>query len=715
MATNRMNVLVYSGALTEAQWRRNENLMLPLGNGSTVESVRHCLYTLRRLLSPNYAVIPVTGDMIVREPWTSSCAAIVFPGGADQAYCSALNGVGNRRIRQFVEAGGLYIGFCAGGYYGSKRCEFEVGNKPLEVVGDRELAFYPGIARGCAFAGFVYHSEKGARAVDLKVDKSVLCSGSIPHVFKSYYNGGGVFVDASKYKEKGVDVLASYADPIDVDSGEGVAAIVHCRVGKGAALLTGPHPEFVFLGRPADDWALTKPRFAPANLDDKSGIPGFSDVIRALASDEKHRIDFLKACLTKLGLTVSQEQEVPPLSPLHLSSESPANTTKILDGLAQLIQTNDQGEAVLRDDNDLFRIVKSSTWRMADLAKALPREPDQKTDQGERSSNGIVDYNSIVKEILVHEDDIPTTKSAPYFNHRAFYANLDQYKSPSHSGPSFGSNLLYGEVVTSTNTILEKNTKLLRALPQGFTATATVQVAGRGRGSNVWVSPAGSLIFSTVIRHPMAIMRTAPVVFVQYLAAMAVVNGVKSYDGDRYNAMPVKLKWPNDIYALDPVKARDNGGDRKENYVKIGGILVNSHYNSQEYIAVCGIGLNTANSAPSISLNQLLPPGVQPFTLEKLLARILTTFEDLYTTFLVTGFDDAMEQSYYKHWLHMDQIVTLEAEAGQRAQIKGITRDYGLLIADELGSDHRPTGRRFELQSDANSFDFFRGLVKRKT
>ncbi|RMD42945.1 hypothetical protein DV735_g2233, partial [Chaetothyriales sp. CBS 134920] len=715
-STNRMNVLVYSGALTEAQWRRNENLMLPTGNGSTVQSVRHCLYTLRRLLSPNYAVIPVTGDMIVKEPWTASCAAIVFPGGADQAYCKALNGAGNRRIRQFVEAGGIYIGFCAGGYYGSKRCEFEVGNKPLEVIGDRELAFYPGVARGCAFSGFVYHSEKGARAVDLKVDKSVLSSGSVPSAFKSYYNGGGVFVDAAKYKDRGVDVLATYADPVDVDAGHGVAAaIVRCQVGKGAALLTGPHPEFVVLGRPADDWRLTKPRFAPANLEDTPDIPHFSDVIKALASDEKHRVDFLKACLSKLGLTVSQDQEVPSLSRLHLSSQTPANTAKILDSLGPLIQQNEQGEQVLRDDNDVFHIVKPSVWKMADLGNALPRAHDHKTDQVEDSSKVIVDYNSIVKEVLVHEDDVPLPKSTPYFNHQDFYANLQKYKGRSRSDPCFGSSLLYGEVVTSTNTILEKNTRLLRVLPQGFTATATVQVAGRGRGSNVWVSPAGCLIFSTVIRHPMEIMRTAPVVFVQYLAAMAVVNGVRSYDGDRYKDVPVKLKWPNDIYALDPTKARENGGDRKENYVKIGGILVNSHYNTKEYIAVCGIGLNTANSAPSISLNQLLAPGLPPFSLERLLARILTTFEDLYNTFLVTGFDDALEQSYYKHWLHMDQIVTLEAEAGQRAQIKGITRDYGLLIADELGWQDRPTGKRFELQSDANSFDFFRGLVKRKT
>ena len=63
-------------------------------------------------------------------------------------------------------------------------------------------------------------------------------------------------------------------------------------------------------------------------------------------------------------------------------------------------------------------------------------------------------------------------------------------------------------------------------------------------------------------------------------------------------------------------------------------------------------------------------------------------------------------------------MVTLETEGGTRARIKGITRDWGLLVAEELedGIDgERATGRTVELQSDSNSFDFFKGLVKRKT
>ncbi|KAL8774534.1 MAG: hypothetical protein Q9209_000907 [Squamulea sp. 1 TL-2023] len=675
MATKRMNVLVYSG------------------NGSTVESVRHCLYSLRRLLSPTYAVITVSGNAIVQEPWTASCALLVFPGGADLGYCRTLNGEGNRRISQYVERGGLYLGFCAGGYYGSKRCEFEVGKKPMEVVGNRELAFFPGTCRGCAFSGFVYHSEEGTRAVQLRTSKAALSKGSVPDLFRSYYNGGGVFVDALKFKDQGVEVLASFAEELDVNAGEGSASVVYCKVGDGAAVLTSTHPEF-----------------AASNLDPTIDLPGYDKIVEALKEDDQQRTDFLKACLIKLGLHVSQEQmAIPSLSRLHLSSAEIADIRRLMEDLRDII-TRQDGEEYIVDENDTFHLEKPSKWLLGSVADALDGTVDTTSGDSqnvnEDDQDKIIDYDKIVKRLLIHDEDQPESKDTPYFNHHAYVANLKHYESQARgSGRIFGKELLYGEVVTSTNTLLEKNTAILRRLPTGFTATATVQVAGRGRGTNVWVSPAGSLMFSTVIRHQMSLMAQAPVVFLQYLAALAIVEGVQTYDYG-YQRIPVRLKWPNDIFAADPA---DPSG---KTFVKIGGILVNSHYSSEEYLSVVGVGLNTTNASPTTSLNALNPP--VPFTLEKLLARVLTCFSTLYERFVRTGFDEYFQDLYYKHWLHTEQIVTLEAEGGIRARLKGITTDWGLLKAEELGWEDRPTGRILTLQSDSNSFDFFKGLIKRK-
>ncbi|OBT77963.1 hypothetical protein VF21_04289 [Pseudogymnoascus sp. 05NY08] len=621
MVTKKLNVLVYSGT------------------GSTDGAVRHALYTLRRLLSPNYAVFPVSNSVIIKEPWTLSCALLVFPGGADLGYCRVLNGEGNDRISQYIRRGGAYLGFCAGGYYGSRRCEFEVGDKKMEVVGKRELSFFPGICRGCAFKGFVYQSEAGACAAELTVETESFAGIDCPKSFKSYYNGGGVFVDAANFKSEGVEVLATYSKDTDVDGGDcGTrAAAVYCKIGDGCAVLTGPHPEF-----------------AAANLEAKSGGPDYSKMVESLLEGDNLRESFMKACLMKMGLHVAIETPmVPPvLSALHISSLHNIEVSELFDDLQSDV-TLEEGESFVKGENDTFLIEKNgSPLSLHSLGVSLPEASSEAKDEAEtdqlHSGQGEknIDYNKVIKRLVFHDGGWPQNTETPHFNHDMFYSELVDYQDESGSrAEDFGKVIMYGDVVTSTNTILEKNQKLLSHLPNGFTATATAQVAGRGRGSNVWVSPVGSLIFSTCIRHSLELSAKAPVIFVQYLAAIAIAEGIKTY-GKGYEDIPVKLKWPNDIYALDPTKP----GNKE--YVKIGGILVNSSYSSGNYNLVVGIGINTTNAAPTTSLNALRPQHLPEFTIEKLLARILTKFEDIYIQFCRSGFDKKLEETYYKLWLH---------------------------------------------------------------
>jgi len=216
------------------------------GTGTTAESVKHCILTLRRLLYPNYAVIPIEEHTLLKEPWAPGCALFVIPGGADLGYCRVLNGAGNRLISRYVRNGGRYLGLCAGGYYGTNRCEFEVGDQALEVIGARELAFFPGTCRGAAFKGFRYASEIGARAAKLSLNLDALPgSENLTPSVCCYYNGGGVFVDAEGMAGAEVEVLASYEDDVALGADSGKAGVVYCKAGNGAAILTGPHPEYV--------------------------------------------------------------------------------------------------------------------------------------------------------------------------------------------------------------------------------------------------------------------------------------------------------------------------------------------------------------------------------------------------------------------------------------------------------------------------------------
>ena len=167
-----------------------------------------------------------------------------MPGGADLGYSRVLNGRGNQIISQYVRTGGRYLGLCAGGYFGSKKCEFAAGNKSLEVIGSRELSFFPGTCRGPVFKEFEYHSERGARASRLRINHEALpLSKRLDETLSCYCNGGGAFVDASTMMNEGVEVLANYEDDVPFDTGAGKAAIVYCKIGKGSVILTGPHPE----------------------------------------------------------------------------------------------------------------------------------------------------------------------------------------------------------------------------------------------------------------------------------------------------------------------------------------------------------------------------------------------------------------------------------------------------------------------------------------
>ncbi|KAA8898950.1 biotin-protein ligase [Sphaerosporella brunnea] len=662
-----INVLVYAALIS--------------GTGTTADSVRHCLHSFRRLLSPHFAVSTVTAEAILKEPWMSSCALLVIPGGADLPYCKEFNGAGNRKISQYVRQGGAFIGFCAGGYYASKRCEFEPENTRLAVVGSRELAFFPDTCRGAAFTGFQYGSESGARAAKLAVHKMGQTEG---FSFRTYFNGGGVFVDAEKYRDRGVEVLASYEEDLDVDGGDGKAAVVYCKFGDGGAILTGPHPEFV-----------------GAHLNKSNCGPEYAEIVDAVIADEEKRLKFLRSMLAKLGLKVSETNVPPPrLSRVHLTALHPPDVAHLVDRLQDIITTDGEGAITeIVEENDTFVLHQGSPNQTVEEATADPED------------DSFIDYNKVPKHLYIHSSGLPSSESTPFFNHNVFYESLQTYRSQSRFSPSqFGTFMLYGETVTSTNTLLDKNPRLLTRLPNGLTFAATTQVAGRGRGNNVWIAPPGCMIFSTIIQHHQSLASVAPVVFIQYLVGLALVEGVKSY-APGYESMPVRLKWPNDIYARDPSAAT-------ETYVKIGGILVNSSYQDNQFHLVVGAGINTHNAAPTTSLSALgnaLPnaSSLAPLVQERLLARVLVTFEELYLRFCRSGWEP-FEAAYYRHWLHSGQVVTLEMEGGARGRVVGVSRDWGLLKVEEL-RDERPTGKVWSLMSDGNSFDFFRGLLKRKT
>lgn len=106
--------------------------------------------------------------------------------------------------------------------------------------------------------------------------------------------------------------------------------------------------------------------------------------------------------------------------------------------------------------------------------------------------------------------------------------------------------------------------------PAGTLVVADEQTAGRGRSGRRWVSGPGAGLWLTLVERPHDPAAIAVLSLRIGLRAAAVL--------DRWSDAPVRLKWPNDIYA----------GGRK-----LAGILVEARWRDArpDWVAI-GIGIN---------------------------------------------------------------------------------------------------------------------------
>jgi len=181
---------------------------------------------------PNTPIKTLNANDVIEGQWRTDALLFAMPGGRDIFYCEKLRGAGNSQIRDFVHCGGHYLGICAGAYYGSGTVHFAL-ESPLEVKGARELAFFPGVAKGPLFAAnsFSYDSSFG-------VDNSGATAAPIRYrdsVVQAYYNGGCGFINAEQHIS--CEILGWYEELK-------IPCIIRCQCGKGTALLSGIHLEF---------------------------------------------------------------------------------------------------------------------------------------------------------------------------------------------------------------------------------------------------------------------------------------------------------------------------------------------------------------------------------------------------------------------------------------------------------------------------------------
>lgn len=257
--------------------------------------------------------------------------------------------------------------------------------------------------------------------------------------------------------------------------------------------------------------------------------------------------------------------------------------------------------------------------------------------------------------------------------------------------------LLYTEVITSTQVVLDGNNTFVKNIPDdlGIIVVAGQQVKGQGRGGNVWLSPAGCMMFSLHVQFPFESNLGQRLPFLQHIASLAAVEAIKAKPG--YEVVDVSLKWPNDIYF----------GHK----IKIGGVIVTSSATGGTLSAVIGMGVNLANGEPTFSINEIISQYnkehrtfLEPLTIEETIARTVNTIEELIEDFQANGMAPFLKK-YYNRWLHSNAKVKLcVTDTPEDVTIIGLDH-FGFLLVQTK------SGKNLSVQPDGNSFDMLKNLI----
>jgi BirA family biotin operon repressor/biotin-[acetyl-CoA-carboxylase] ligase len=219
---------------------------------------------------------------------------------------------------------------------------------------------------------------------------------------------------------------------------------------------------------------------------------------------------------------------------------------------------------------------------IAQLASGELRSGEWLAEQAGISRAAIARHIDQLQEIGL---DIYSIKGKGYRLAQAI-SLLDINQMKAHQ-PNLAAEILLQHLTDSTNSQLLKKIQDGQAMQRGAVLVAEAQSAGRGRRGNTWISPFGSnLYFSMYWPLEQGIQAAMGLSLVVAVAVAELL--------EQHYQLPIKLKWPNDIYL---------GGQ------KLGGILVELAGQSHAHCdVVIGLGLNVqmpAGSASAIS---------QPFT-----------------------------------------------------------------------------------------------------
>ncbi|GGB33319.1 biotin--[acetyl-CoA-carboxylase] ligase [Virgibacillus dakarensis] len=225
-----------------------------------------------------------------------------------------------------------------------------------------------------------------------------------------------------------------------------------------------------------------------------------------------------------------------------------------------------------------------------------------------------------------------------------------------------GKTIVHKQVTTSTQHIAHQLAR--DNADHGTIVVADEQTAGKGRMDHTWNSPKNKGIWMSLILRPATLPYLAPQFTLLTATVLADVLTEETHTAP-------KIKWPNDILL---------------NGKKIAGILteMQAEQDTIQYVVI-GIGINVNQSEQELPADirhkatSLAIETGRTWDTQKLIQRILLTFEQAYDHYLKNGFLE-VKHKWESYGFKIGETIRIKTmRETWRARFMGIAEDGALL------------------------------------
>ena len=378
------------------------NVLVFSGSNVLQTSLTHTLSTLRALLLPNYSVQTITLQSLVTHPWSSTCALLVFPAFNSTPIISPSLA---SAIISYVDAGGSLLVLGAGAELQDTRSTLEGALGGLSIVDSGGLKFSDRARNRYIIPKFGSFDDGTESVQPAKIS---LYDGS--KASDVLHHRPLPLFDETTLPDS--IVLAKY----DLEGGSKSPAVVHCRVNEGRVV------------------------FSSLRLD-----------LPVEAGPDTSRKALLRKTLESLGIKVPVQELGAPSHPMpQLLTSTPSKTKAVAQVLTALDVSLEEKLFVIQDSQDTLYFYRPAEGQA--LLQTLSDSPSNHSDPNTWQPKHIVVYT---------DGALPPSNLTPLFNLQKFYGALSDARTQARclEHPDtwgVGEILLYGQAVTSTQTMLDK-------------------------------------------------------------------------------------------------------------------------------------------------------------------------------------------------------------------------------------------------------------------